>query len=106
MRFEVGQDGSVELPLEHPLAENGVYPTAALLELAAQLAGRLVQAAPGHGGMLVEVSNCTFAAAQVPAGTRVAAEVIVERGAGVLQRYHVRLPGILDAHLTLMIAGT
>lgn len=103
MRFEVEADGSVVLPPVHPLAENGAYPTAALLELAAQLVGRLVQAPSGHGGMLVEVADCTLTQREVPAGTRVTAEVVVERGVGTLQRYHVRLGDILDARLTLLV---
>ena len=103
MRFGVHEDGSVILPADHPLLEGGVYPAASLLELAAQLAGRRVQASPGHGGMLVEVADCSLACASVPVGTRVQAEVTVERGTGMLQRFFVALPGILSARLTLLV---
>lgn len=103
MRFEVETDGAVVLPGDHPLIEAGVYPSAALVELAAQLAGRLVDAPPGHGGLLVDVAACTLFVTQVPPGTRVLAVVQIERGTGPLQRFHVALPGILEARLTLLV---
>lgn len=103
MLFEV-EGGQVLLPTQHPLASNGRYPTAVLLELAAQLAGRAAVAEPGHRGMLVEVQDAHFLVAEVEGGTSYPyqVETLIQRGP--LQRFRVRLPGVLDAGLTLRIA--
>lgn len=103
MRFEL--DGAdVVLPAHHPLAADGVYSALALVELAAQLAGRAAPAAPGHRGMLVEVEGAAVLAPGVPAGTRLTPVVTRERSMGPLHRFHVLLPGVLAARLTLRIA--
>lgn len=103
MLFEV-EGGQVLLPKQHPLASNGRYPTAVLLELAAQLAGRAAVAQPGHRGMLVEVQDAHFLVAEVEGGTSypIQVEALIQRGP--LQRFRVQLPGVLDAGLTLRIA--
>lgn len=103
MRFEL--DGAdVVLPAGHPLAPDGAFPALALIELAAQLAGRAAPAAPGHRGMLVEVEGATLLTAAVPAGTRLSPVVTLERSMGPLHRFHVLLPGVLATRLTLRIA--
>jgi predicted hotdog family 3-hydroxylacyl-ACP dehydratase len=103
MRFEV-EGGLVQLPKQHPLATDGRYPTAALLELAAQMAGRVAVAQPGHRGMLVEVQDAHFHVQEVEGGKSypVLVEPLIQRGP--LQRFRVQLPGILEAGVTLRIA--
>lgn len=102
-RFEVEPDGAVVLPVTHPLAIDGVYPSAALVELAAQLAGRHVAQDGARGGMLVDVRDLELAVATVAAGTRLQPEIVVERAAPPLPRFFVRLPGVLELRLTLMV---
>lgn len=107
IRFDVN-DGDVILPLVHPLCVDGAYPAVALLELAAQLAGRAASlpgggAEPGHRGMLVEVDDCTILTPSVPAGSRLRAEVTLERRLGGLHRFRVTLDGVLSTGLTLRI---
>lgn len=103
MLFEV-EAGRVHLPLQHPLATEGVYSSAVLLELAAQLAGRAAVAEPGHRGMLVEVQDARLEVEEVAGGssllTRV--EALIQRGP--LQRFRVQLVGVLEATLTLRIS--
>jgi hypothetical protein len=102
MRFEPEADGSVVLPASHPMMRGRAYPAAALVELAAQLAGRSVQAPAGHRGMLVEVQDCTLLG-NAPPGARLVPEVTLDRAMGNLHRFRVVLPGVLDTRLTLMV---
>lgn len=105
MRFAVDGD-RIELPSAHPLMVDGVYPTIQLIEAAAQLAGRSVQAEPGHAGMLVEVEGCTLHRATVAPGA-IHGAATVDRQMGPLWRLKVRLwdeaGPILETGLTLRI---
>lgn len=106
-RFELDPDGAVTLPATHPLAEGGSYPSAALVELAAQLVGRLIVASKDdhlpRGGVLVEVRELELWVDRVPAGTRLVPEIVVERASPPLPRFQVRLPGVLRVGLSLMV---
>ncbi|MFZ5482493.1 MAG: hypothetical protein ACOZNI_37365 [Myxococcota bacterium] len=102
MRFPVAPDGSVTLPASHPLLRDGRYAPAALVELAAQLAGRAVAAPAGHRGMLVEVQDCALLAPASP-GERVDPVVTLEHRMGGLHRFRVVLAGHLDTRLTLRV---
>ncbi|MBK9366491.1 MAG: hypothetical protein IPO67_27495 [Deltaproteobacteria bacterium] len=105
-RFEVEEDGAVVLPMDHPLAHDGVYLSCALVELAAQLAGRaLGSSTVARAGVLVEVRELRLAARAVAGGTRLLPELVIERAAPPLPRVFVRLPGVLEARLTLKVAG-
>lgn len=107
----------VRLPEAHPLCADGVYPTLALVELAAQAAGWAVVEAlaaearragrepAAHGGMLVEVESATCARAVVPAGEVLTLDVRQTRGMGALRRYTVHVQGVLRVGLTLRIGG-
>jgi hypothetical protein len=101
--FAVSPDGSVLLPETHPLATEGGYPSAALVELAAQLAGLQVQAPPGHGGMLVDVRDLLLEVPSVPPGTLLFPEIKVERATPPMPRIQVRLPGVLSVTLLLWV---
>lgn len=104
-RFEVEEDGAVVLPMDHPLAQNGVYLSCVLVELAAQLAGRALGSSPvARAGVLVEVRALRLAARTVAGGTRLLPELVVERAEPPLPRVSVRLPGVLEAQLTLKVA--
>jgi hypothetical protein len=103
-RFDLDPDGAVTLPASHPLLRDGRYSPAALVELAAQLAGRQVRAAPGHRGMLVEVQDCALLGAASP-GQRLVPVVALDRAMGELHRFHVVLPGVLDTRLTIRVAA-
>lgn len=100
-RFAIEPDGAVVLPSTHPLARDGVYPSAALVELAAQLAGRHVTGA-ARGGVLVEVRELALEVPSVAAGARLVPEIEVERATPPLPRISVRLPGVLSVKLGLM----
>ncbi|MCK6521057.1 hypothetical protein L6R49_06390 [Myxococcota bacterium] len=105
-RFEVEEDGAVVLPMDHPLAHDGVYLSCALVELAAQLAGRaLASSTAARAGVLVEVRELRLAARTVAGGTRLVPELEVERAEPPLPRVFVRLPGVLEARLTLKVSG-
>ena len=105
------------LPHDHPLCEAGVYPTLALIELAAQAAGHAVAAALAdeavaagveptpHAGMLVEVESATLHRPVVPAGEVVSLTVRPDRVMGPLRRYRVSIGGALEVGLTLRIGG-
>lgn len=107
----------VRLPEAHPLCVGGVYPTLALVELAAQAAGwAVVDAlavearaagveAPAHGGMLVEVESATCERPAVPAGEVLVLDVQETRIMGALRRYTVHVHGVLRVSLTLRIGG-
>jgi hypothetical protein len=108
-RFEVEEDGAVVLPMDHPLAHDGVYLSCALVELAAQLAGRALEACLGsspvaRAGVLVEVRELRLAARTVAGGARLLPELVIERAAPPLPRVSVRLPGVLEARLTLKVS--
>ena len=102
MLFEVS-GGNVTLPAEHPLCRDGAYTAAALVELAAQLAGRLVQDAPGHRGMLVEVEGCRLGRVAY-AGEVLSTTVTATHRRGPLRRFRVVIGDVLDTGLTLRIA--
>ena len=114
MRFSL-IDGRVLLPSVHPLCADGVYPVAALIELAAQAAGLAIveeftpeaprEGERRHTGMLVEVEGCTFFRAVVPAGEVLVVTSTCERVYGPLRRYRVRIEGVLDVGLTLRVTG-
>lgn len=93
------------LPWGHPLATDGVFPALALVELAAQLAGRSAPAEPGHRGMLVEVEGLELHVDAVPAGGSLAYTVSLERSMGPLHRFRVVLDGVLETRLTLRITA-
>lgn len=101
-------DGALLLTATHPLAEGGRWPATALLEVAAQLAGRRLPGVDGAGGMLVEVGATTFPRPWVEPGP-VTGDVEVEAVLGPLTRVHVRLHDavglVLDTHLTLRIVA-
>lgn len=107
MLFPVEPDGSVLLPSPHPLAPEGAYPTAALVELAAQLLGRALGSQAGEagagGGVLVELRDLRLLTASVPAGTRLVPEVVLERPSPPLARGRVELPGALSVRLTILV---
>ena len=101
-------DGRVLLPLTHPLAVDGVYPSLALIELAAQAAGHAVVEAlgaegAGHAGMLVEIESATIHRPRVPGGEVLTVEVRLDRVMGPLRRYRVHIPTVLEVGLTLRI---
>jgi len=102
MRFEV-EDNRVFLPVEHPVASGGSYTALALVECAAQLAGRRVEAVDDHVGMLVELTDLVPLADRVPGGRWVAFDVSVDRTMGPLWRFGVRIEGILEVGLTLRV---
>ncbi len=116
MRFSL-IDGRVLLPAVHPLCADGIYPVAALIELAAQAAGLAIaeefmrearnagEPSRRHAGMLVEVEGCTFFRAVVPAGEVLVVTPTCERVYGALRRYRVRIDGVLDAGLTVRVTG-
>lgn len=90
MRFEV--DGAaVTLPHEHPLAVSGTYSPVALVELAAQLAGRSL-GGTGARGVLVEVDDCELGSAST-GGERLVATVELIRAHGAFRRFRVALVG-------------
>ncbi|MFN7147428.1 MAG: hypothetical protein ACK4YP_26920, partial [Myxococcota bacterium] len=93
----------VRLPDVHPLCDDGVYPTLALLELAAQAAGHVVAATlaaeaaaegrepPSHAGMLVEIESATLDRPVVSAGEVLTVTVRPDRVMGALRRYRVAI---------------
>jgi predicted hotdog family 3-hydroxylacyl-ACP dehydratase len=107
----------VRLPDAHPLCVDGVYPTVALVELAAQAAGWAVVEAlasesrdagrepAAHGGMLVEVESATCERPVVPAGEVLTVDVQQTRVMGALRRYTVHVHGVLRVGVTLRIGG-
>lgn len=107
--------GRVRLPEDHPLCVDGVYPTLALIELAAQAAGGVVVGALAaealqagrevrpHAGMLVEVESASCERPVVPAGEVLTLDVQETRVMGVLRRYTVHVHGVLRVALTLRI---
>lgn len=107
MRFSVEADGAVVLPASHPLAEEGLYRSAALVELAAQRAGAWLSAVrgPREGARaracLVDVRDLVLERASARAGERLTVEVTLERDDPRLPRLAVRVPGLLSARLTL-----
>jgi hypothetical protein len=103
-RFDLDPDGAVVLPPTHPLLRDGRYSAAALVELAAQLAGRRVEAPAGHRGMLVEVQDCALLGPASP-GDRLVPVVELERVMGAMHRFHVVLPRVLDTRLTIMVSA-
>lgn len=95
------------LPTHHPLVTPQGYPALALVELAAQLAGRAL-AAPANdvhplAGMLVELEHATVKQPLVPPCTLVPYRVTAGRSLGELHRFHVELQDILIVSLTLRI---
>lgn len=108
MRFSVEADGGLVLPASHPLAEEGLYRSAALVELAAQRAGAWLSAVrgPREGARaracLVDVRDLVLERASARAGERLTVEVTLERDDPRLPRLAVRVPGLLSARLTLM----
>lgn len=102
MLFPVA-DGRVSLPLAHPLAVEGWFSPVALIECAAQLAGREVVAEPGHAGMLVEIGEFVAQVDRVAAGESLAYRVTLERTMGPLWRFRVELVGILTVAVTIRV---
>ncbi len=97
-------DGNtVWLPLEHPLADDGFYPCVALIECAAQLAGRAVTAPLGNAGMLVEVGEFIAEVDAVAVGRTLTYVVSHERTMGQLWRFRVQLVGVLSVAVTIRV---
>jgi hypothetical protein len=97
------QGDRVLLPDRHPLCVAGRYPAAALVELAAQLAGGQVDAPAGAPGVLVEVTDCALLG-EARAGDVLLVRVLLERRQGPLWRFWVELSPALRTRLTLRIS--
>lgn len=120
VRFELAPGaapllGTVRLPETHPLRGPAGYPTLALVELAAQLAGRALSATleqtcdptrdPGpRAGMLVELDEVTLKRTLLPAATLVSYRITPGRSMGSLHRFFVEFQDLMTVSLTLRIS--
>jgi predicted hotdog family 3-hydroxylacyl-ACP dehydratase len=114
MLFEVVDD-RVTILANHPMVEGGAIASTALLELAAQIAGRAVESVvesaveseepAGRGGMLVEVDKCVLHTASVPVGTQIVCRARLLKRFAQLLRFEVQLEGVLSTELTIRLDG-